>query len=85
MVSKSSKGKRCVNLNFNAAPEKNKIDLDAELKAKIEDHLQSFKQEVERYFPDLANTDLPEWKLARNPFSVEINLLPDKHRKNSWN
>ena len=51
--------------NLDAALEKNNVDLDAELKAKMEAHLQSLKHEFERYFPDLANTDLPEWKLAK--------------------
>ena len=34
------------------------VYLDAKLKAKIEAHLQSLKQELARYFPDLAVTDL---------------------------
>ena len=70
VVSKSSRGNVASFSKLDAALEKNKVDLDAdaELKAEIEAHLQSFKQEFERYFPDLANTDLPKWKLAKNPF-----------------
>ena len=44
----------------------------------IEANLQSLKQEFERYFPRLANTDLPKWKLVRNLFRVEVVLLPNK-------
>ena len=46
--------------NLVAAFEKNKVDLDAELKVQVEAHLHSLKQELESYFSDLANTDLPE-------------------------
>ena len=62
--------------NLNAALEKNKFDLDAEPTSEIEAHLQSLKQEFERRFSYLANTDLPEWKLARNFFRA--GLFPDK-------
>ena len=64
--------------NLDAAFEKNKVDLDAELKVQVEAHLHSLKQEFERYFSDLANTDLPEWKLPKNLFRVEVGILPDK-------
>ena len=64
--------------NLDVVFEKNRIDLDAELKPKIEAHVQSLKQEIERYFPDLANTGLSEWKLAKNPFRVEMGLPPYK-------
>ena len=56
----------------------NRDNLDAELKAETKAQLQSLKQEYEKYFPDLANTDLPEWKQARNLFHVEVGFLPDK-------
>ena len=53
------KYKNVVSLSELDAPlEKNKLYVDAELKAEIEAHLQSLKQEFERYFPDLTNTDL---------------------------
>ena len=44
--------------NLDAAIEKNKVGLDAELKAMMEARLQSLKQEFKRYFPNSANTDL---------------------------
>ena len=56
--------------DLDAILEKNNVDLDAELKAKIKAHLQWLNQGFESYFPDLANADLPEWKLTRNPFRV---------------
>ena len=54
-----SKGNIASFSNLDAALEKNKVDLDAELKAEIELHVQSSKQEFERYFPDLASPVLP--------------------------
>ena len=68
--------------NLDAAFEKNKVNLDAELKAEIKAHLQSLKQKFERYFPDLAETDFPESKLGRNPFLVKTGLFQTKYRKN---
>ena len=64
--------------NLDAALAKNKVDLDGKLKSEIEAHLQCLKQEFERYFPDLTHDDLPNWKLARNPFRVDVDILPDE-------
>ena len=64
--------------NLGSALEKNKNDLDIELKAKIVAHLQLLKQAFKRYFPDSATLDLPEWKLVRNPLFHFHCLLPHK-------
>ena len=63
--------------NFDAVLEKNQVGLDAKLNARIEAHLQSLKQEFERCFPDLANTEFSKWKLAKDLFRFCC-LLPDK-------
>ena len=42
--------------NFDAAPEEKSINLEGQLKSKIESHLQQLKQEFECYFPDLNDT-----------------------------
>nr|XP_039256335.1 protein ZBED8-like [Styela clava] len=57
--------------------DKNKADLEGKLKTEVEAHLQLLKQEFERYFPDLANTVLPDWKMARNSFRLNEAILPD--------
>jgi hypothetical protein len=64
-------------LNLDAALDKYKVDLKGELKADVEAHLQLLKQEFERYFPDLAYTELPDWKMTRNPFRLNEDILPD--------
>lgn len=63
--------------NLDAALEKKQINLEGELKAEVEEHLKLLKQEFERYFPDLENSELPEWKMTRNPFLVDEDILDD--------
>ena len=63
--------------NLDNALVKNIILLEGTLKSEIETHLHLLKQEFERYFPDLNDTDLPQWKLTRNPFRINEDILPD--------
>ena len=63
--------------NFDAALEKRNINPEGQLKLEIESHLQQLKQEFECYFPDLNDTELPIWKMARNPFCTTEDILPD--------
>lgn len=63
--------------NLDTVLEKNQIELKGELKTEVEYHLQLLKQEFERYFPDLGDTELPEWQITRNPFRLNEGILPD--------
>ena len=63
--------------NFDAALEKRNINLEDQLKLEIESHLQQLKQEFEWYFPDLNDTELPMWKMTRNPFRTTEDILPN--------
>ena len=63
--------------NFDAALEEKSINLEGQLKSEIESHLQQLKQEFECYFPDLNDTELPIWKMTRNPFRINKDILPD--------
>ena len=56
--------------NFDAALEEKSINLEGQLKSEIESHLQQLKQEFECYFPDLNDTELPIWKMTRNPLEL---------------
>nr|XP_039258063.1 protein FAM200B-like [Styela clava] len=65
---------------LDAALDENKADLKGKLKTEVEAHLQLLKQEFDisqRYFPDLANTELPDWKMTRNLFRLNEDILPD--------
>ncbi|XP_077975251.1 protein FAM200C-like [Styela clava] len=61
---------------LDAALDKNKADLEGK-KTEVEAHLQLLKQEFERYFPDLANTELPDWKMTRDHFRLDEAIVPD--------
>ena len=63
--------------NLDTALEKKQNGLEGELKTDVEAHLQLLKQEFKRYFPDLGDTELPEWKMTRNPFRLNEDILPD--------
>ena len=63
--------------NFDAALEGKSINLEGQLKSEIKSHLQQLKQELECYFPDLNDTELPIWKMTRNPFRINEYILPD--------
>ncbi|XP_076799889.1 protein FAM200C-like [Clavelina lepadiformis] len=63
--------------NLDTALDKKGIELEGELKTEVETHLHLLKQEFERYFPDLGDTELPEWKITRNPFRLNEDILSD--------
>ena len=63
--------------NLDTILEKTQIELKGELKTEVECHLQLLKQEFERYFPDLGDTELSEWQMTRNPFRLNEEILPD--------
>ena len=63
--------------NLDIALAESRIELEGELKTEVEAHLRLLKQEFERYFPDLVDTELAEWKMTRNPFRLNEDILPD--------
>ena len=63
--------------NLDTALEKKQTGLAGELKTDVEAHLRLLKQEFECYFPDLGDTELPEWKMTRNPFRLNEDILPN--------
>ena len=63
--------------NFDAALEEKNINLEGQLKSEIESYLQQLTQEFECYFPDLNDTELPIWKVTRNSFKINEDILPD--------
>ena len=63
--------------HLDADLEKKKINLEGVLKAGIEEHLRLLIQEFEQYFPDLEKTELPEWRMTRNPFNLNEDILCD--------
>ncbi|XP_077975498.1 zinc finger BED domain-containing protein 5-like [Styela clava] len=62
--------------NLDTALDEKQIKLDGDFKSDIVSHLRLLKEEFERYFPDLNDTELPEWKLTRDPFRVDEDILP---------
>ena len=55
--------------------EKSKAKLDGEFEAQVKSHLQILKEEYDRYFPDLGNVELADWKMTRNPFRINEDIL----------
>ncbi|KRZ67848.1 hypothetical protein T10_5383 [Trichinella papuae] len=47
------------------------------MKDKIKAQLEYLQNEFARYFPDLISEDVI-WQLARNPFLVNVELLPEE-------
>ena len=43
----------------------------------MESHFQILKEEYERHFPDLGNVELADWKMTRNPFRINEDILSD--------
>jgi len=65
--------------------DKEQIRLEDELKNDVEAHLRFLKQEFERYFPDLGDTELPEWKMTTgNLFVLTRTFFPTICKRNSW-
>ena len=56
---------------------KAKPNCKSEFKAEVESHLQILKEEYDRYFPDLGNVELADWKMTRNPFRINEDILLD--------
>ena len=50
--------------NLDAALEKNEVDLEGQLKSKVESHIQLLKQEFEHFFPDLDDSKFLIWKMT---------------------
>lgn len=48
-----------------------------ELKGIISSHLDSLKDELTNYFPDISSEENWQFKLVRDPFSIEVVVLPD--------
>ena len=63
--------------SLDTALEKSKAELEGELKAEVESLLQILKKECDHYFPDLGNVELADWKMTRNPFRINENILSD--------
>ena len=59
------------------ALEKNKVNLEDEFKPKLESHLQNLKEKYGYYFPDLDNVKLTDWKMTKNPFCINEEILSD--------
>ena len=57
--------------------EKSEIDLEGRLKSKVGYHLQLLKPEFEHYFLDLDDSELPIWKMTRNSFLLNKDILAD--------
>ena len=62
---------------LDTALEKSKAKLEGELKAEVESHLQILKEEYDRCFSDLGNVELSDWKMTRNPFRINEDILSD--------
>ncbi|XP_076806217.1 protein FAM200B-like [Clavelina lepadiformis] len=71
------KGNAASFLNLDTALKNKGFELEGELKTEVETHLRLLKQEFERYFPDLGDTKLPQWKITRNPFRLNEGILSD--------
>jgi len=71
------KGNAASFTNLDTVLENKQVGLECELKNDVEAHLRLLKQEFERYFPDLGDTELPEWKMTRHPFRLNEDILPD--------
>ena len=41
----------------------------------MQSHLQILKEEYDRYFPDLGNVELADWKMTRNSFLINEDML----------
>ena len=41
----------------------------------MEFHLKISKEKYDRYFPDLGNVELVDWKMTRNPFPINEDIL----------
>jgi hypothetical protein len=54
--------------------------LENDIKESPEPYLVSLHDEFQRYIPDVI-TENPVWKLVRNPFSCEVQFLPDETKK----
>jgi hypothetical protein len=52
------------------------IKLEGQLKVEVETHLKLLKHEFVRYFPDLENINLWNWKMTRNPFRSKVDIIP---------
>jgi len=78
------KGNAASFTNLDTALENKQVGLEGELKNEVEAHLRLLKQEFERYFPDLGDTELPEWKMTRNPFRLNEDILPDDLQEEFW-
>ena len=63
--------------SLDAAFEKNPIKLEGELKTGVEAPLRLLKRDFERYFPDMSDTELPEWKITRDSFYLNEGTFPD--------
>ena len=61
--------------NLVAALEKSEVDFEGQLKSEVESHLQLLKQEFEHYFPDLDDSEHTIWKMTRNPFLLNEDIL----------
>ena len=62
---------------MDTAFEKSKVTLEGEFKAKVKFHFEIWKEEYDRYFSDLVNVKLANWKVTRNPFHINENILSD--------
>ncbi|KAK9720331.1 hypothetical protein QE152_g22100 [Popillia japonica] len=55
-------------------------DLVNEMKDLISEHLLSLKNKIGAYFPDIGSENW-EFKLARDPFQINVDILPDHIRE----
>lgn len=71
--------------NFSSFPKLNNLlndtqslpkDMVTEMKDLISEHLLSLKSKIEAYFPDISSENW-EFKLTRDPFQINVDLLPD--------
>ena len=54
---------------------KSQIKLKNELKIEAEGQQQLLKQDFGRYFQNLSNIELQQWKMTRNLFCLNSNIL----------
>ena len=66
---------------LDTALEKSKAKLEGKFKAEVESHLQILKEEYDRYFTDLGNVELVDWKMTRNSFRINEDIRSNNQQE----
>lgn len=61
---------------LDCALEEKEVDFNGSLKTDVESSLGLLYDELTKYYPDLKDRDLPEWRMTRNPFAVDPDTVP---------